>query len=394
MNRINLDEYNYFIFGSGLSGATFARKIITENPNAKILIFELRNHIGGNIYDYQSKEGILVHKYGPHIFHTNCDEIIEFIKKFATWELFRHKVNVKINDLEIPFPINFTSIDLLFPKEKENIKKSLIEEFKEKKQATIFELLNSKNEVIKKFGIYIYINVFDNYSRKMWGQDPINLDKNILKRVKINLSYDDGYFTDKFQAVPTKGYTEFIKKILDHKNIKIILNSNFDDLKIKDNRIYIYNKEITKPVIYTGLIDKLFNYKFGKLNYRSINFTFENLNVDSFQKRIVVNYPDDPKMTRITEYKKFPNTNSPRIKGITIIGKEFPGAYSENSKKFNIPCYPIYISNELENYKKYANESNKVENLFILGRLVEYKYKQMYQAIWDALKLNLKGKNK
>lgn len=390
IEKKDLIKYDYFIFGCGLSGAVLANRLINKNPNKKILIFELRSQIGGNIYDFKDQNGIIVHKYGPHIFHSSDDKVINFVKSFAKWKEFRHKVNVKIEEKEVPLPINFKSIDLLFSAKKEEIKKALKEEFGEAKNTFIFNLLNSKNLLIKEFGNFIYKNVFENYSTKMWGQNPLNLDKDILKRVPIILSYDDGYFNDKFQAVPEKGYTEFLKKLIYNKNIEVILNADFNVLKIKDDKTYILDQEIEKPIIYTGMIDKLFNYKFEKLNYRSINFKFETVNIDSFQKRAVTNYPADKKMTRITEYKKLSQQDLAKLKGITTIGKEYPGKFDENSKEFNIPCYPIYTKEELENHKKYINESKKIKNLYLLGRLAEYKYKQMTQTVNDALNLEIK----
>ncbi|CRX36960.1 / rfbD / putative UDP-galactopyranose mutase /:439595 Forward [Candidatus Hepatoplasma crinochetorum] len=390
LEQKNLAKYDYFIFGCGLSGATLANKLINENPNKKILIFELRPQIGGNIYDFKDQNGIIIHKYGPHIFHSSNDKVINFVKSFSKWKEFRHRVNVKIEEEEVPLPINFKSIDILFSLKKEEIKEALIKEFNGAKNTFIFNLLNSKNNLIKDFGNFIYKNVFENYSTKMWGQNPLNLDKDILKRVPIILSYDDGYFNDKFQAVPDNGYTEFLKKIIDNKNIKVILNTDFNILKIINNKTYILNEEIKKPIIYTGMIDKLFNYKFGKLDYRSINFQFETVKVDSFQKRAITNYPADEKMTRITEYKKLSQQNLEKLRGITTIGKEYPGKFDENSKEFNIPCYPIYTKKELENHKKYINEAKKINNLYLLGRLAEYKYKQMTQTVDDALNLEIK----
>ena len=293
---------NVIIFGAGPSGAVLARRFAEQNY--KVTVFEKRNHIAGNLYDYKNKDGIIIHKYGPHIFQCSDEKIINYVKKYSDWKEFRHKVNVKVKGKEVPLPINFESIDILFPSKSEMLKQILKKEFKDKKVIYIMDLLKSVDE-LKKLGEFIYENIFENYTIKMWGLNPKDIDPTVLKRVPLRLSYDDGYFSDDFQAVPIDGYTKLINNILNHKNIKIKLNSNPNILEIKENKTYINGKESEDTIIWTGPIDKLFNFSEGELPYRSLKFKLENYKKNSYQSRAVVNYPSHPTMTRITLFNTF-----------------------------------------------------------------------------------------
>lgn len=376
-----------FIFGAGLSGSVLARRYAEEGY--KVYLFEVRNHIAGNVYDYENKIGIRIHKYGPHIFQTSDDKIISFVKKYADWKEFRHKVNARIGKKEIPLPVNFKAIDILFPKEAENIKNKLLKRF-DSKIIHILDLLEEKDKDINKFGKYIYKNIFENYTVKMWGLNPENIEQKILKRVPIYLSYDDGYFLDKFQAVPKNGYTLFVKKLLDHKNINLFLNAQKNLLQIKDNKTFFDNEEIKNKIIWTGSPDQLFNYKLAVLPYRSLKFKFITYQKDEFQKRAVVNYPSHPTTTRITEYKKLSQQlNDVNLFGYTTIGKEFPGEYQRESTDFFEPYYPILRRDVKNPIDIYNEEIQKTSNLKLIGRLAEYKYKQMAEAINDALEMEL-----
>lgn len=374
------------IFGAGPSGAVLARRYAEKGE--KVNVYEVRSHIGGNLYDFKDSNGVLVHKYGPHIFQTSNDDVIEYIKKFSKWKEFRHKVNVVIDKKEVPLPINLESIDKLFDNS-DLIKKELKKEFKDQKITYILDLVSSKNPILKDFGNFIYKNVFENYTIKMWGISPEQIDKSVLERVPIKLSYDDGYFDDKFQAVPEGGYTEFVSSILSHPNITVKLNCDKDIIKVVDNKLFIFGKENENDInIYTGPIDRLFNFKYGEIPYRSLNFVFEDQN-DIYNSRYVVNYPSDPYMTRITDYRLLSQQENDRDIVGTIIGKEYPGEYDRNSEKFNEPYYPINNEKNNQIVEKYKNDVSKIKNLKILGRLSEYKYKQMWQTIYDALNMEI-----
>lgn len=383
-----LNTNDVIIFGAGPSGATLARKLSEEGK--KVLVLETKDVVSGNLYDYKNELGIFVHKYGPHIFQTSNPEIIEFVKKFSDWKEFRHKVNVLIENKEVPLPINFKSLDLLFPEKTEILKQKLKDKFSDD-VIYILDLLNVDDEDLKELGHFVYKNVFENYTIKMWGIKASDIDQSVLKRVPVRLSYDDGYFSDKFQAVPTNGYTEFIKELLNHKNITLKLNIPKDYLSIKNKKTFINGVEINKPIIWTGPVDYLFRYSKGELPYRSLKFEFENIDIDSFQKRPVVNYPAHPKMTRITEYKKLSQQeHESLLRDKTTIGREYPGEYSKNSKNFPDPYYPVIKKDGINPAEAYFKEAKEINNLYLLGRLAEYKYKQMAQAIGDALKLNIR----
>ena len=375
------------IAGAGPSGLVIARRY-AEQGN-KVLVMEERDHIAGNLFDYKNKDGIIIHKYGPHIFQTSDDDVINYVKQFGEWKEFRHKVNVRIGDLEVPLPINFKSIDTLWPDRAEEIKETLTKEFEGHEVTYIVDMINHSNPIVKEIGDFVYSNVFENYTTKMWGITPEEIDPSVLKRVPIRLSYDDGYFTDKFQAVPKEGYTKIFEEIANHPNIEIKLNTNaLEAVVLRDNKFYLKDTEEEIIFVWTGAIDRLFDYKYGELPYRSLRFEFEDLNVDSFQSRYVVNYPADPQMTRITEYKKLSQQEDDKtLEGKTAIGREYPGQYGEDG--FDEPYYPIFKKDQSDILPKYFKEADSIENLIYIGRLAENKYKQMWMAIKDALEKEL-----
>ncbi len=373
------------IFGAGPTGSVIARRYAEKGE--KVTVFEVRNHIAGNLYDYVSENGVIVHKYGPHIFQTSNDKVIEYIKNFAEWKEFRHKVNVVINGKEVPLPINFQSIDLLL-ENAEEMKDLLSKEFENRKVVYIQDLLDSTNSKVNEFGDFIFKNVFENYTTKMWGISPEEIDQSVLKRVPIRLSYDDGYFTDKFQAVPIGGYTKFISNILNHPNIEVKLNCPKDIIKIVNNKLIVNGKHDEENInIYTGPIDSLFDFDEGEVPYRSLKFVFEKK--DKIENtRYVVNYPSHPTMTRITDYRLLSQQLDENILG-TIIGKEYPGSYNKNSEEFKEPYYPINNKENDELINKYLDRLSKIRNIKVLGRLAEYKYKQMWETIRDALEFKI-----
>ena len=378
-NPLNID---ILIIGSGLSGAVIANKF--ANSNKKVLILEKRNHIAGNVFDKKIK-GITTHMYGPHIFHTNSKKVFEYMNNF--WELndFKNVVSGNILEKNTPIPFNFESIDTYFPNESENIKKELLKLFKKDSRVSIYELKKQKNKLIKKLADFVYENIFENYTTKMWGKTPDQIDQSVLKRVPITIGYGKRYFSDKYEGIPKDGYTSAIKKMITHENIEIKLKVDASKLiQFKDKKVYFKNIEITCPIIYTGPLDELFNYKNDVLPYRSLDIKFKKLNQEKFQQTAVVNYPWHPTMTRITEYKHMTFEKSKK----TILSKEYPGQYRVNDKRFGIPYYPMANDESRKKYEWYLKQVKPFKNFYPLGRLANYKYLNMDQIIENALDLS------
>jgi UDP-galactopyranose mutase len=352
-------KYDYVIIGAGLAGITIAN--ILANKNKKVLVIEKRDHIGGNCYD-EYVDGVLVHKYGPHIFHTDSKIVWNYLSQFTEWNDYKHKVKVSVEGKLITLPINLNSIKELFPDDYKMYYDVLNEVFK-KKEIVIGDLLDSYNTVLVVLGSYLYRNIYENYSLKQWGVIP---DKSVLNRIPIRLNYNDDYFTDRYQGLPINGYTKMFENMLFHKNIEVRLNETWN-VEYDD-----FHK-----IIYTGCIDELFDYQYGKLSYRSLDIYFENYNIPFYQKHPVVNYPDKKSLTRITEYK-YMTKNSIN----TVISKEYPKACEEN----DIPYYPINNEENDTLYKKYKQLADKIPNLTLLGRLAEYKYYDMDDVVLKAIK--------
>jgi len=370
------------IVGSGISSAAVAN--ILANNGWDITIYEKNSFVGGNCYDSYDKHGVLIHNFGPHIFHTSNEDVYSFITKFTKLNGYVNKVLVNVDNKLFPLPINFKSMEIIMG----DRAPELISELKAKfntKTITLFDLRQVDSPLAKEFIDYISRNVYFNYSSKMWGTKFENIDPSTINRVKIVLGYEHDYFPeDKYQGLPVNGYTDMIKKMLDHPNIHVKLNTNtLDHIKF-DSQILLDGKELTCPLIYCGPLDEALNNKFGVLPYRSLNIEFETVNKDQFQQTAVVNYPADPTMTRIAEYKKMTLQN---IGNVTTISREYPGAFDASSKKFNVRYYPISNPTNIALYKQYADFFKQYKNFYPLGRLSQYKYFDMDDAIEQALKL-------
>ena len=368
------------VVGAGFAGATISRKL--ADAGYKVDIYEKRDHIGGNAYDYLDKSNSYVHKYGPHIFHTNNDDVFDFLSKYTNWFKYEHKVLGYIDGQFVPIPFSLKSMEKLFSSEKaKELKEKLINKYGENTKVTISELKKNNNSDLSELADYVYNKVFLNYTKKQWELLPEQLGEGVTGRVPVYISYDEKYFQDKYQYMPTDGYTSLFEKMLDHENIKIHLNSDaIKMIEIKDDKI-VFEGDHDSLVIFTGCIDELFDYKFGDLDYRSLKFDFENINEKSFQDAAVVNYPNDNDFTRITEFKKF--TVEECESDNTTIVREYPCKYERGM----IPYYPIPLKECEEKYKKYYDESKKINNLYLIGRLAEYKYYNMDLVIKSALDL-------
>lgn len=369
------------IIGSGPAGCTAAR--ILADKNYQVEMYEIENHIGGHTYDYYI-DNVLVHKYGPHIFHTSYENVWNFVNQFSSFNDFKNKVLVSVDNKLIQMPINFNSIKQLYPHDFNNFITEVKTLFKSVKNVSISEL-KQKIKSPKNLAIvdFIYENIYANYTAKMWGI-PINeIDPSVLTRVKINLDKTWDYFpNDKYQGLPSDGYHALFSKMIDHTNIKYYLNVNaLDYLRFENNHVS-FKKDCDVIVIYTGPLDELFNNQFGVLAYRSLNIVFETLQQEWFQTVAVVNYPSDLKMTRICEYKHMTYQHATN----TVISKEYPGAFKINDLKFNRRFYPISnkVNNDLKS--KYDKKAAEFSNLLLLGRLAEYKYYDMDDVIYNVLK--------
>lgn len=375
---------DYIIVGCGLAGIVIANKIANE-LDKKVLIIEKRNHIGGNCYDYYDENGILVHKYGPHIFHTNYKEVFDYLSKYTDWHIYQFQARVVIDGktTNIPFNLN-TMKDLLDENLYNKFSKKLIDRYGYDSVIPILKLKEADDEDLKWLSNYIYEKVYLNYMYKQWEVRPEELDASVTERVPIYISKDDRYFKDKYQAMPKNGYTEMFNKMLNHKNINIMLNTDaFDYINVdKENKeLKFLNKKFEGKIIYTGEIDLLFNNIYGELPYRSLRFEYKNYNKEYFQETAMTSYPNNYEFTRITETKHMTGQDA---KTTTVI-YEYPQKYERKTFGKDIPYYPIPNTSNRDTYFKYKDYSKNYKNLILIGRLAQYLYFNMDQMIKMAL---------
>lgn len=373
------------IVGAGFAGATLANKF--ANANKKVLVIDKRSHIGGNMYEEVRDNGVRIHKYGPHIFHTNDKEVFEYLQKFTSFYFYEHRVIGYIDGEYVPIPFNFKSLELLFPSDKVKIiKEKLLSTYKDQKKVSILDLLNDSDEVIKEFGKYVYEKVFAHYTAKQWNVPISEVDSSVINRVPVILGYDDRYFQDTYQAMPKNGYNEIFENMLNHKNIEVKLNTNALELikiDIDNKKIYYNNQEFKGILIYSGPLDELLEYQYGPLPYRSLNLVFEDRDENYYQPSSVVNYTVSEKFTRITEFKYLSNQI---VKDNTTILKEYPLTYDYKNKD-HVPYYAIFNDDNLALYKKYYDSVKDIDNFYLCGRLAEYKYYNMDAVVRRALDL-------
>lgn len=365
-----MKKYDVYVVGAGLSGAVVARKVAEQGYRVKIV--DRRNHIGGNMYDYYDEHGILVHKYGPHTFHTNKAELYDFMNKYAEWESYELKCGAEINGICTPTPFNFRTIDDFYDQEEATeLKKILLENFPGRKTITVVEALKSANQRVRDYARFLFDNDYSLYTAKQWGVSASEIDVSVLERVPLRLSYEEGYFDDEFQVMPKTTYTSFFENILNHENITVVLNE-----EVKNISEYSHDE---CALVYTGALDELFDLKYGRLPYRSLFFDWKYEDKDSRQDMAVVAYPQEEVYTRIVEYKKLPFQN---VKGTTY-EVEYPLKY--NGEKDREPYYPVLTESSKEQYKRYLSLAQEHSNLFLCGRLADFKYYNMDQALERAL---------
>lgn len=353
--------FDWLIVGAGFAGSTLAERIASQRGE-RVLIIDRRNHIGGNAYDCYDEHGLLIHKYGPHIFHTNSQMIFDYLSQFTEWRPYEHRVLANVDGMLVPIPINLDTVNKLYGL---NLSSEELEGWFAARAEKVPVIKTSEDVVVSVVGRELYEKFFRGYTRKQWGMDPSELDKSVTARVPTRTNRDDRYFTDEYQYMPKHGYTRMFEKMLDHPNIKVMTQTDFAE--VRDEVEY-------KRLIYTGPIDEYFDFRFGKLPYRSLQFKHVTLDQEWHQPVAVVNYPQTEDYTRVTEYKHLTGQEHPK----TALTYEYPSAVGD-------PYYPIPKAENAELYKKYERLAMATSNVWFVGRLATYRYYNMDQVVGQAL---------
>jgi UDP-galactopyranose mutase len=355
--------FDYLIVGAGFAGSVLADRL-ARVLNKRVLICDRRNHIAGNAYDHYDNAGLLIHKYGPHIFHTNSQEVFEYLSNFTEWRNYQHRVLASVDGQLVPIPINLDTINKLYGL---NLDSSQVESFFESVAEKRDEIKTSEDVVVSKVGRELYNKFFRGYTRKQWGLDPSELDAQVTARVPTRSNRDDRYFTDAYQAMPKHGYTRMFENMLDHPNIKVLLNTDYREVR----DLVSYGE-----MIFTGPVDEFFEYRYGKLPYRCLEFKHETHDKEFYQDAPVINYPNDYLFTRITEFKYLTGQVHPK----TSIVYEFSRAEGD-------PYYPVPQPQNAELYRKYHELAKATPGVYFAGRLATYRYYNMDQVVAQALTL-------
>src|SRR5436190_6797307 len=359
--RKDSSMFDYLIVGAGFAGSVLAERL-ARGSNKKVILCDKRPHIGGNAYDHYNEAGILIHKYGPHIFHTNSREVFEYLSRFTQWRPYQHRVRASVDGQLVPIPINLDTINSLYGLSLTSFE---VEEFFKKVAEPVEHVRTSEDVVVSKVGRELYEKFFRNYTRKQWGLDPSELDACVTSRVPTRTNRDDRYFTDTYQSMPLQGYTRMFERMLTHPNIHILINSDYREIKT-----LIPHKQL----IYTGPVDEYFDYCFGKLPYRSLRFEWETRDVATAQPAPVINFPNDHLYTRVTEFKYLSGQEHPK----TTLVYEYPTNDGD-------PYYPVPTAANAALYAKYQALADATPEVRFLGRLGTYKYYNMDQVVAQAL---------
>ena len=353
--------FDYLVIGAGFAGATIAERL-AAHAGKRVLICDKRNHIGGNAYDYYNDDGVLIHKYGPHIFHTNSAEVFGYLSRFTEWRPYQHRVRASVDGQLLPIPINLDTVNQLYGTRYTSFE---LEAFFQSVAEPRQPIKTSEDVVVSRVGRELYEKFFRNYTRKQWGLDPSELDASVIARVPVRTNRDDRYFTDTYQAMPLHGYTRMFERMLDHPNIHVLLNADYREIK-----------ELVphRQLIYSGPVDEYFDYCFGRLPYRSLRFQWETRDVRVAQPAPVINYPNDHLYTRVTEMKYLSGQEHPK----TSLVYEFPTDQGD-------PYYPVPTPENAGLYAKYQQLANATPEVQFLGRLGTYKYYNMDQVVAQAL---------
>src|SRR3954449_9050356 len=363
--RATRSGFDYLIVGAGFAGSVLAERLAT-GAGKRVLLIDRRPHIGGKAYDEDDRHGILVHRYGPHIFHTNSSEIATYLSRFTEWRPYEHRVLAQVDGQLVPIPINLTTINKLYGL---NLTSDRVEDWLPHRAEPVPVVRTSEDVVVGRVGRELYEKFFRGYTRKQWGVDPSELDKSVTARVPTRTDTDDRYFGDSFQNMPRHGYTRMFEKMLDHPNIKIMLNTDYREIRDE-----VWHDRL----VFTGPIDEFFDFRHGKLPYRSLRFRHETLDREWLQSVAVVNYPSpEVPYTRVTEYKHL--TGQQHLK--TSVTYEFPAAEGA-------PYSPVPRPENAELYKKYQALADATPGVHFVGRLATYRYYNMDQVVGQALALH------
>lgn len=377
--------YDSIVVGCGFAGAVAAREL-AEKKGKKVLILDARNHIGGNCYDKKDEYGILIHQYGPHIFHTNSKRVYEYLSRFTEWYNFRHEVVGNVYGRELPIPFNLNTLEMVYGDRAPALEKKLTASFGAGARVPILELMNHEDSDLKEIAAYVYENIFLKYTMKQWGKTPKDIDPAVSGRVPVLLSRDNRYFQDTYQGLPLRGYTAVFEKILDFDGIDVRLNCPGKEvLRLEpdgDVKVFFEGEPFEGDVIFTGALDEFFDCCYGRLPYRSLDFKFEHYDKPYYQSHGVVNYTVSEEFTRITEFKYL--SGQLDAKDTTIV-KEYPMAYTGQDGEI-----PYYAINNEENdalFGRYKELVDRIPNFYLLGRLAEYKYYNIDAIVERALDL-------
>ncbi len=356
--------FDYLIVGAGFAGAVVAERM-ARTHGKKVLLIDRRAHVGGNAYDHYNEDGILVHRYGPHIFHTNSEQVFQHLSQFTSWRCYEHKVLASVDGKLVPVPINQDTVNLLYDLNLTSDEE--VQAFFTSRAETRPSIRTSEDVVVSKVGRDLYEKLFRNYTRKQWGKDPSELDALVTARIPVRTNRDDRYFTDRYQVMPKHGYTRMFENMLDHTNISIELDCDFRDV-VKDVKY--------REVIYTGPVDEFFDFRYGELPYRSLRFRHETVDTAYLQPVAVINYPNEHAYTRVTEFKHLTGQSHRQ----TSVVYEYPAGEGD-------PYYPVPTPENALLYKRYAELAAATKRVHFVGRLATYKYYNMDQVVAQALTL-------
>ncbi len=371
--------FDAVVVGAGLAGAVLAERL-AQVAQKRVLVVEKRSHLGGNCYDEKDEAGILVHRYGPHLFHTDNKAVMDYLRPFADWIPYFHKVKAHIDGIEVPLPFNFRSMELLFDAATaQRVQSRLVERFGYGAKVPILELQKSADRDLIFLAEFVYEKVFLHYTLKQWGLRPDEIDKEVTARVPVLVGRDERYFQDRYQFVPADGYGALIKKMLTHPRIKWMLQTDFLEIaELKEGKISLFGAPFEGTVFYTGALDELFDYRWGALPYRSVQMAFETLPMPRYQVCATVNYPNQFDFTRITEFK---HIHPVTVEKTTVL-KEYPCAHIPGK---TIPYYPVFTDKNRALYARYAQLAKTYGQFVPVGRLAEYRYYDMDDAVARAL---------
>ena len=353
--------FDYLIVGAGFAGSVLAERLAGE-LGMKVLLVDKRPHIGGNAYDTYDANGILIHPYGPHIFHTNSAKVFDYLSRFTQWRPYQHRVLASVDGQLVPIPINLDTVNKLYGL---SLNADQLEDWFAARAEPRERIETSEDVVVSKVGRDLYEKFFKGYTNKQWGLDPSQLDASVTARVPTRTNRDDRYFTDKYQAMPLLGYTALFQNLLRHPNIKVMLNCDYRE---------IVHSIPWRRMIYSGPVDAFYNYRFGKLPYRSLEFVHQTLPQEQYQAVGTVNYPNDYAYTRISEFKHITGQQHAQ----TSVVYEYPRAEGD-------PYYPVPAKEPKALYKKYQELTEAEDRVHFVGRLATYQYYNMDQIVAQAL---------